>query len=228
MPSALPFDLKLARQVKTDSLTPCQQKTTPGFKTATDYRVQHMLKHPFLSQFHSRAEHLMAGLLEGNRAVTSYVPQPFLVWIGKRRYTPDGYIVSDDAPRTVYELKPRGEFPDERRIPLEHFFAQYGMPFEVYSNESIYERELEAENWLEIVRILHLARDYETTDAEQHVLEQLFKKGPCTLGDLIDPGDRERTYPEEIALFRLLHRGHLMANLAEKPLNFDTEFSSCT
>lgn len=227
MATHLPFDPRLARQVKTDTLTPCQHKTRPNFKTATDFRVQHMIKHPYLSEFHSRAEHLNAGLLEGDPTVRSYIPQPFCVWIGKRRYTADCYIAREQSPPEVRELKPRAEFPDDQRIPLEQFFAQHGMQFDVISNESVYERETEAENWLEIVRVLHMARYLSTTDAEQRVLEQLMTVDTATLEDFIDPGDRERTYYAEIALFRLLHRGLLQASLADRPLNFDTEVQLC-
>ncbi len=227
MATHLPFDPQLARQVKTDTLTPYQHNTRPNFKTAVDFRVQHMLKHPYLSEFHSRAEHLNAGLLEGDPTVRSYVPQPFRVWIGKRRYTADCYVAREQSPPEVWELKPRGEFPDEKRIPLEQFFAQHGMQFDVISNESVYEREIEAENWLEIVRNLHIARDLETTDAEQRVMEHLMTIDSGTLDDFIDPGDRERTYYAEIALFRLLHRGVLQANLVDRPLDFDTEVQLC-
>lgn len=223
----LPFDPQRARQVKADSLEPRQQATARSFKIATDFRQQVMIKHPFLSDFHSRAEHLHAGLLEGDPAVTSYVPQPFRLQIRGRWYTPDCYVVSTGQPRRVVELRPHGEMPEEQQIPLTHFFAQYGMQFEVKSNESVFDREIEAENWLEIVRILHQARDYSTTEAEQVVLETLYQRGPCMLGDLIDPGDRERTYLQEIALFRLLHQGHVVGELATQPLDFNTGLSLC-
>lgn len=224
----LPFDPELARLVKADSLEPHQQKTQPGFKTACDFRQQCMIKHPFLSDFHSRAEHLYAGLRESEVPVSCYVPQPFRVRIRRRLYTPDCYVVSDSQPRLVVELKPRGEMPEDLQIPLTHYFAQYGMRFEVISNESVYEREIEAENWLEIVRILHMSRDLGTTDAEQVILEMLYQKnGGCSLGDVIDHGDRDRTYLQEIALFRLLHRGHIVAELTGHPLNFDTAFALC-
>lgn len=225
--SPLPFDPLLARQVKSDTLVPCQQITASNFKTACDFRQQWMIKHPALSDFHSWAEHLYAGLLEGDPNVTSYIPQPYRLRIQQRRYTPDCYIVSDNQPRRVVDLKPKGEMADEKRIPLIHFFAQYSMQFEVVSNESVYERQIEAENWLEIVTILHQARDLSTTNAEQQVLESLYQKGGCFLGDLIDCGNREQTYLQEIGLFRLLHQGHLTAGLTTNHLDFDTEFSLC-
>lgn len=227
VPSSLPFDPVLAHRVQADTLEPHQQKTAPSLKTACDFRQQCMLKHPFLSDFHCRAEHLHAGLLEGDPAVTSYIPQPFRLRVRGRRYTPDCYVVADTMPRRIRELKPDGAMPEDVQIPLIHYFAQYGMQFEVISNESVFERAIEAENWLEIVRILYLARDLDTADAEQAVLETLCQKGPCTLGDVIDPGDRARTYWQEIALFRLMHRGHVAGALTARPLDFDTQVSLC-
>lgn len=221
------FDPRLARQVKADSLEPAQQPTPPAFQTATDFRQQVMLKFPHLADFHSFAEHLDAGLLEGDPHVQIYVPHPFRLRIGKRRYTPDCYVVADNQPRRVRELRPRGEMSDALRVPLTHFFAQHGMRFEVIDNEAVYARATEAENWLEIVRILHQARDLATAHAEYAVLERVRCSGACTLGDVIAPGDRASTYRDEIALFRLLHRGTLCANLTSAPLDFDTEIAPC-
>lgn len=221
------FDPRLARQVKADSLEPVQQPTSPAFQTATDFRQQVMLKFPRLADFHSYAEYLHAGLLEGDPHVQSYVPQPFRLRIGKRRYTPDCYVVADNQPRRVQELKPRGELPDALRVPLTHFFAQHGMRFEVIDNEAVYARATEAENWLEIVRILHQARELGTAPAEYALLERVRGSGTFTLGDVVDPGDRARTYRDEVALFRLLHRGTLRADLTSAPLDFDTEITPC-
>ena len=226
-PPSLPYDPALARQVQADLLEPCQQQTAPNIKTSCDFYAQAMLKHPFLSEFHSLAEYLHAGLLEGDPTVSSYVPHPFRLRVRGRLYTPDCYVVSDGKPRRVLELRPGGEMPEELQSPLQHFFAQYGMIFEVISNETVLARETEAKNWLEIARILYLARDLSTTDAEQTVLETLYEKGPCTLGVLIDPGDRERTYPQEIALFRLMHRGHVVGELTTAALDYDTEVMLC-
>ncbi len=223
----LPFDPELALLVRSDSLEPHQQLTRPNFKTACDLRQQVMIKHPYLSDFHSRAEHLHAGLLEGDPTVTSYVPQPFRLRIRQRQYTPDCYVVADNRPRQVIELKPRGEMKDELRVPLTAFFAQRGMTFVVLSNEAVLEREIEALNWLEIVTILHQAKLLSTETEEADLLSQLHLDGPCTLGDIVDMGDREHSYRQEIALFRLLHQGHLHATLCERPLDLDTGVALC-
>lgn len=223
----LPFDPELARLVRTDSLEPHQQPTRPNLKTACDFRQQVMLKHPLLSNFHSRAEHLHAGLLEGDPSVTSYVPQPFRLRIRHHQYTPDCYVVADNRPRQIIELKPRGEMKDELRVPLTEYFAQHGMTFVVLSNEAVFEREIEAQNWLEIVTILHQSQLLSTEQEEADLLAQLHLDGPCTLGDIIDMGDRKHSYRREIALFRLLHQGHLRATLCERSLDLDTGVSLC-
>ncbi|WP_070988553.1 hypothetical protein [Halofilum ochraceum] len=222
------FDPALARTVTAETLAPQQQRSARRLRTAADLRLQWMLKHPHLSEFHSRAEHLHAALLEGAPAVSGYVPQPFRLRVRRQLYTPDCYVVSDAGPRRVVEIKPRGVLREELREPLAHFFAARGLQFEVISNESVFERETEAENWAEIVRVLHQSRTLETAEAEYAVLERLANRGPCTLGDLVDAGDRERTYTHEIALLRLVHRGHLRASLTERRLDFDTEIGPCT
>jgi hypothetical protein len=94
-----------------------------------------MIKHPYLSEFHSRAEYLHAGLLEGDPAVISYVPQGVRVRLRQRWYTADCYVQREGQRPRVLELKPRGEMAEEDQVPLTHFFAQYGWVFEVVSNE---------------------------------------------------------------------------------------------
>lgn len=42
------------------------------------------------------------------------------------------------------------------------------------------------------------------------------------LGDLIDSGDRQRTYTMEIAVFRLAYAGLISLTLDRAPLDFDT------
>lgn len=216
-----------AALIKADTLEPHQHPTSRGLKTAVDFRQQWMLKHPHLSEFHSRAEHLHAALLEGEPRVNAYVPQPFRLRIGRRLYTPDCYVASEGAPRRVVELKPGGVMRADLQMALTQFFAQHRLQFEVVSAEAVLARETEADNWVEIVRILHQARALGTEAAEATLLETLFAKGPCTLGDLIDAGDRERTYHDEIALLRLLHRGYVGGALAERKLDFDTGVWLC-
>jgi len=217
----------LASQVHTDTLVPEQCSTPIGFQRACDFHQQNFIKHPGRSDFHCRAEYLHAGLLEGNPNILIFVPQPFKLIINGRRYTPDCYIL-DGSVRRVLEIKPQGVFEDEKRIPLEQYFELHGMKFEVVSNESIFEREAEAENWIEIVRTLYIAIDWDTEASEYKVLDYFYQHPECTFGDFVDPGDREGTFAEEVALFRLLHRGVIQADLTSKPLDYNTEVQLCT
>lgn len=219
-PTTYPFPTN--PRVHADALVPTQHRASRSFRIAADVRIQRMLKHPHISEFHSHAEHLYAGLLEGNPAVTTYVPQPFALRVGKRRYTPDFYVV-DGNRRYILELKPRGEFDPALRGPLEAFFASQGLRFEVISNESIIARIVEAQNWLEIVRALYLNRDLDTLAAEAQLLERFTVESPTPLGGIVDPGDRDGTLEQEIALLRLLHKGKLTADLNEAPLDYATE-----
>lgn len=119
MPS---LDLQRPISVKTDSLEPSQRATAPRFQIACDFRQQWMIKHPFLSDFHSRSEHLHAGLLEGDPNVLVYVPQPFLLLIGNKRYIPDCFIRTVDGERLVIEIKPQGVMDEKAQLALQYFF----------------------------------------------------------------------------------------------------------
>lgn len=220
--STQPRAFAVSPRVRIDALVPVQHRADRSFRIAADVRLQRMLKHPHVSEFHSHAEHLYAGLLEGNPSVSVYVPQPFALQVGKRRYKPDFYVV-DGNQRYVLELKPRGEFDPALLGPLEAFFATQGMRFEVISNESVIERIVEAQNWLEIVRALYLNRELDTLAVEARLLTRFEVESALTVGDIVDPGDRDGTLEEEIALFRLLHGGKLKANLDGTPLDYPTQ-----
>ncbi len=212
-----------------DDLIPRQQTTQRAFRVATNFYLQWMTKHSNArSEFHSYAEYLHAGLLEGDPTVIAFVPQPFSMRVGKRRYQPDVYVAHQDR-RRVLELRPNGKMDERIALPLTDFFSNNGMTFELISNESVYERQVEAENWLAIVRILYTGRNFPTTDfEEQEILNLVWQRGGgCALGDIVDTGDRETSYNSELTLFRLLHEGCLRANLDVQPLSLDTELRLC-
>jgi hypothetical protein len=209
--------------VRADSLEPVQQPTPPALATQVDYYCCQLIKHPAgLSAFHSFAEYLHAGLLEGDPAVRHLVPQPFRLRVNGRAYIPDYYAARTDGPIEVGELKPRGEFDPALHEPLSAFFAQQGWTFKVVANEALLARQREAENWLEIVRALVIGHDIDTTAAETDVLARLAHHETLRFGELLERGQREQTYPEELAALRLLHRGRLHADLASAPFGLDT------
>lgn len=213
--------LHLARVTAT-SLTPCQRMTKRDFRIATDFRVVQMLKHQTVSEFHSLAEYYHAALLEGDPTVTRYVPQPFLVKIGDRRYVPDCYVVRDGQVEVV-ELRPRAEFDDHRRQALEAFFQVHRMRFVVVPNEAVLSRRIEASNWLAIVQMLVCHRALDTTRLEWKVLDRIHRTGTSRVGDWVHSNDRSASRAQEIALFRLLHQGKLVAALSEARLSYETE-----
>lgn len=204
------------------SLTPCQQTTARDFRTAADFRVAQMLKHQPPSEFHSLAEYFHAALLEGDPTVSHYVPQPFVLKIGKEHYKPDCYVVRDHRVDVV-ELKPRAKFDPQKRRTLEAFFRDHHMQFSVLANEAVLARRLEACNWLTIVQMLVLHRDVDTWVDEQAILDQVFRAGGGCIGDWVLAKDRSATRVQEIALFRLLHQGKLKADMTDHRLSFETE-----
>ncbi len=218
----------LSERVHANDLVPHQHSTQLNFKRATDFRVCCFIKHPGLSEFHSLSEYLHAGLLEADPTVTAFVPQPFQLTIRGRRYKPDCYVVRGGE-RLVLEIKPRGEFADDKRLPLEQFFDLNGMKFKVISNESILDRRQEAENWIDIIHTLHQARSIDTKRAELDVIDMFYQAGEegCRLDEVIEPGDREMTYESEVSVFRLLHRGKIKADLSSCPIDFNTRFTLC-
>ncbi|WP_138441354.1 hypothetical protein [Marinobacter alexandrii] len=211
--------------VRLPSLEPVQHRANRRFRSHCDFWQQRLLKHPHRSEFHSRAEYLHAGLLEGNPAVTAFVPQPFLLQVGRQWYTPDVYVV-EDGRRRVVEIKPEGRMDEALQGPVTAFFARHDVAFEVVANERILEQQQAAENWLELVRRLVAAGERDTTVAETQVWEALLRQPQgLTLGALIDGGARERTYTREIALYRLMHRGRVRAPFHDKRLDFDLELT---
>lgn len=62
-------------------------------------------------------------------------------------------FVSRDGRRTV-EIKPSGQLDSALWGPLSQYFSSQSIAFEVVANEAIFERQQEAENWLEGSRSL--------------------------------------------------------------------------
>lgn len=213
-------------KVKCDNLLPEQQPTSPRFARACDYYEQNMIKHPARSIFHCYSELLHAALLEGNKNVISYTPQPLRLKVGGRIYIPDVYVTERTCTKVI-ELKPRGEFAEEMKIPLEQYFKQRGLIFEVVSNESVLDRKIEAENWLNICRRLYLGKELTTDAEEEAILYELSVNEKVKLYDIVDPEDRESSIYKEVALMRLLHRGLASMPLMDDYLRYDMEVKLC-
>lgn len=212
------------KRISAASLTPCQVKTDRNFQIACDFRAVQLLKHADISEFHSLAEYYHALMLEGDPSVSRYVPQPFRLKIGRRRYTPDCYLVRNGNVDVV-ELRPQAEFDEGRRQALEAFFRLHGMRFIVIPNETILSRRTEAENWQMITQMLICHRDVETTQLESQLLDEVARRGCIQFGDYVSPFDRSSSRIQEIALLRLLHQGKLTANLTEGRFGYNTELT---
>ena len=218
-----------ARLVKVPApLIPRQRHTPPAFQKACDFRMFWSPKHPAApSEFHSYAEYLHAGLLEMDPQVTAFVPQPFMVTIRGKRYTPDCYVARNGQ-RVVIEIKPNGLLSPEILDPMTEYCTFHNLLFQVISNEAIQARQVEAENGVTLAHCLHAARDIDTASVEMDVLAQVHDEDQGVIfGDFIDPGHREAAFEREIAVLRLIHRGLLLTNLDRHTLDYTTEVKPC-
>ena len=215
-------------RVVTDNLEPLQQPSSAKILVSADCYQQVMIKYPHLGVFHSYAEFIHALLLESRADVFRFVPQPFLLWVNGRRYTPDCYMHTS-AGMTVIELKPRGEMRTPSPEALRPFFAREHMTFEVLSNEAVLAHETEALHWLRLIQVMVVANQYhlDTTGEERDLLQTCAERGPLALGDLISPHRHSQQYPQEVALYRLLHRHQLATDLVTRPLDYDSEIRLC-
>ena|SRR3990167_1567243 len=223
-----PQDIALSRSVRANDLSPRQHRAQRNFRIATSYWLAPLLKMPGASvgEFHSYAEYLNAGIGEGNPQLSVLIPQPYFVKYQGKPYKPDALEIVAGQ-RWVVELKPRGEMDTAKHAGMTAFFKQYDQSFVVRSNETVLEQEWEAINWHSIVQMLTIHATLETTAAEQQLMLDWPAEGISTLGDWVDAGDRESSIYQEIALYRLAHRGWLHPVFNEGPLDYATEFHRC-
>lgn len=210
--------------ISTKIYAPVRRLTKFKFRKDAEFFEQRMVKHPDRSEFHSYPEYLYAALLESDSDVRAYVPQPTELPVGHRAYWPDFYVEHLEG-RKLIELKPRGEFDEKRQKLIERAASLYGMGFEVVDNAWALERKTLAENWHVVVRLLARFEFLETPREEEIALAAL-SGGERSFGDLIDSGDRPRSFLLELATFRLLHSGKISADLQHQPLCLSTAFWS--
>lgn len=216
-------------QVKANSLLPAQQPSSQKILTAADTYQQRLLKYPLRGIFHSYAEFIHALWLESRPEVHSFVPQPFLLWVNGRRYVPDCFVVRDSGP-VVLELKAGGTMVDPAPELVRRFFEWEGLAFEVLDNAAVLAHEAEALHWLRLIQVLVVADQYhlDTRAEEIALLQTCMERGPLTLGDLISPRRHLQQYPQEVALYRLLHQHRLTTDLVTRPLDYDAEIRLCS
>jgi hypothetical protein len=214
--------------VRAKTLSPYQHRAKRSFRIATSYRLAPLLKLPgeTIGEFHSYAEYVNAGKVEGNPRISTLIPQPLVLTYQNKLYTPDAYEI-EQGRRRVVELKPRGEFDASKQAAVEAYLEAHDIAFEVRANESLYENIWDAINWHAIVQQLVLYRDLDTDVAEQTIMRQWPETGVCRLDDWVDRNNREGTMYEEAALFRLAHRGWCQPDFHNQALGDSTEFIRC-
>lgn len=212
--------------VGADTLVPTEIPTPRKLLRQADCYQQIGVKYPQRGTYHSYAEFLHFALCEGDADVTTFVPQPFRLRIGNRPYIPDAYLVRDGE-RIVVELKPRGEFDSAKHAALTAFFHHHRWQFSVISNESVLEREIEAMNWLHVVRTLCSASAMTSAAEERGLLQRFLTQDRWEFGALLDHDDRSRCFTQEVALYRLLHRGQLQAQWQHSRLGPETVLQQC-
>lgn len=209
-------------------LIPRQQwQSAKKILRSADCYVQKFIKFDGTAICHSLAEYLHLAILESDPNVTAFVPQPFNLFVGRKRYIPDVFVTKGGR-KFVYELKPKASFDEKMRLPLVEFFKFHGIEFEVISNESVIENEVLARNWIRIVQTLLSSEDEDTTNDEITISERLCFECTLRIGDIIDLGDRIGSRHSEIALFRLAHSGRVQLNLSKDKMSLSTKVLACT
>jgi hypothetical protein len=206
-------------------LFPQQQPTSLKLTKSADYYEQRFVKYPHRASFHSYAEFIHALLMEADAGVIAFVPQPFRLQIGRSLYIPDVHITYRSG-AVVRELKPVGcTLADGWQEALADFFQNYGMGFELTSNESVLEQETLALHWLPLMQVLAEAQreGMDTEHEENQILMLLLETRSLVVGDVLAETSRSAGYRQELALLRLLHQHRIQADLSQRPWDYDTE-----
>lgn len=212
--------------VKADNLKPTQQtKSALKILRSADCYQQKFLKFPYVAIAHSYAELLQLGLLEADKKVSSFVPQPFQLRVGKRRYIPDCFF-ERKGKKYVIELKPEGTDFDHIAEPVKKFLKNKNITYSIVTNESVYEQSVLAENWLYIVRTLNTSETVETDIAENELRDELCD-GPLSIEQILSLGDRLDSITREVAMYKMAWRGQIEMDLSQAPISADTEVKLC-
>lgn len=147
------------------TLVPSQRPITRGRKTSLNLHQRRMPKHAAqISRFESRAEYYFGGLLEGDGDVLNFIPQPFDLPLkepvaGKWTYRPDFYVRHQDGREVVIEVTTEEQAPSRPVDQVKPLLEKHGMAYELVKTDAVFERELEAENWLIICQYVVLFDD---------------------------------------------------------------------
>lgn len=223
-----PITLEVLGRVHAPSLSPTQQPTPLKRLKSADTYQQAGVKYAGIGVYHSYAEYIHALWLESRKVVMNFVPHPYLLYCDHRRYVPDCCVLRNGQ-FEVIELKPRGamEWPDPSLVAA--FFARENISFTVLDNDEALTHEQEALHWRPIVQNLYVANRYgvDTRAAESELLQLCSRFDACEIGDLITPLQHADRSNHLIALYRLIQQHHLLVDLSQNRLDYDTPVQLC-
>lgn len=226
-----PLTLEALAQVSADTLVPSQQPTPRGLLQKTDCYQQRFLKYPDIAVCHSYAEFIHLICLEMDPDVSAFVPQPFKMKVrGYRKpYIPDCYVVRSGQPQVI-EIKAEGGLEQSFNHQVATFLNWYDMPFSVISNEAILAYEQEARHWLTILQQLVCADKLglDTQHRQYRLLEKALTMNSLQVADLLNPGQHDEQWLDDIALQRLIHEHRFKVDLRKAPYQRETELVVCT
>ena len=220
-----PLTLEALTTVSSDSLVPSQQPTPRGLMQQTDCYQQRFLKYPNIAICHSYAEFIYYLYLEMDPEVSSFVPQPFKLYIQgwRRPHIPDSYIVRKGQPQVV-EIKAPGDMDAPWLNAVAAYLQWHDLPYSVMCNDVVLTHEQEALNWLPLIQVLAAAEQegIETQTLEYELLDQIFTLDHPQVFDVLNPGLRLQQNVNEIALFRLIYHHKVKVDLKSAPFGWDT------
>ncbi len=212
---------------KGNDFVPIQQtKTAMKLKVAADVYLQMFMKFKAVGIFHSYFELLYAALLESDPEIECFTPQPIQIKIKGKRYIPDFHFIKNNV-SFIAELKPNGEFDNEKQSICEEVFSSMEMQFFVVNNDDVLREQIKAINWLQIVKVNLSSTIENTKNQELKLMSDIACGKVSSFGDVIDVGNRLDTKLEEIALYRLIYKNQLSADLEKDLINLETGVSIC-
>lgn len=206
-------------------LVPAQLPTPKSIKMSNNFFAMQTIKHcEAVSEFHSRSELYFSALLESDVAVQRYVPQPFRVPLPSGgKYQPDFWVKRITGQEIVYEVTTPARRSGRPVKAATRYLKPYGMMYRLVETPAIYERELEAENWLAIIRRLTGFQELELAELMRRILILVQHLGATPLGYLVEHFEQQRSDEVLVAAYRLLHEGRLGADLETQPISLQTE-----
>lgn len=214
-----------SNDVQSHSLEINQITVTQKIKTASNYYSKRFIKCRQIAEFTDYYGLIFAALLESNSNCVSFTPRPFRLRVLGRPYIPDFCLVGNRE-REIVDIA-NGFANKQINESLTNFFNNNGFKYSVITTNSLKAEQQKAESWLQVVSLLVTTRDFNSHFEEEVILNGISSGKIENLGDIVDVGDRNGTLAYEIALFRLMHGGFVIANLDNSPLNYNTELSSC-